>query len=145
MDVNRVPDRPLSTTEQEERLTMLLRRCGKFMYYHSKPGMQQGMVLQLLRDGPLTQRQIQERLGTQPGSVSELISKLESKHLLDRQRNEADRRQVLLTLTDKGREVSQRHTAYPTRGLYSALSAQEQDTLATLLEQLLDAWTEKRM
>ena len=132
-------------SEPEKQLTALLRRCGKFMYYHSRPGMQQGMVLQMLRDGAMTQRQIQDRLGTQPGSVSELISKLESKHLLERQRTETDRRQVLLTLTAKGRDIAQRHTEYPATGLYTALTQPEQETLAQLLSRLLEDWKERRV
>lgn len=132
------------TQGREEELTALLRHCGKFMYYHSRPGMQQSMVLQLLRGGAMTQRQIQERLGTRPGSVSELISKLEDKHLLERQRSQTDRRQVLLTLTEKGRAIAQRHIEYPAAGLYKALSPQEQETLALLLTKLVEDWTQER-
>lgn len=129
----------------EEYLTMLLRHCGKFMYYHSRPGMQQGMVLRMLRDGPKTQKEIQDRLGTQPGSVSELISKLETKRLLERQRSETDRRQVLLTLTAKGAELAQCAEEYPATGLYSALTQPEQETLERLLTKLLTDWKERRV
>lgn len=129
----------------DEQLTALLRHCGKFMYYHSRPGMQQGIVLQMLRNGPMTQRQLQDQLGTQPGSVSELISKLEKKHLLQRERSETDRRKVLLTLTEKGREMSQRHTGYPATGLYDALTESERETLAQLLSKLLLDWKERRV
>lgn len=129
----------------EEQLTALLRHCGKFLYYHSNPGMQQGMVLQMLRDGPMTQKQIQERLGTRPGSVSELISKLESKHLLQRQRSETDRRTVLLTLTEKGGEISRLHTEYPATELYAALTQPEREILAQLLHKLLSDWKERRV
>lgn len=129
----------------EEQLTVLLRHCGKFMYYHSNPGMQQSQVLQMLRNGPMTQKQVQERLGTRPGSVSELISKLESKNLLQRQRSETDRRTVLLALTEKGESFSQRHTAYPAAGLYTALTQSERETLERLLNKLLSDWRERRV
>lgn len=129
----------------DERLTELLRHCGRFMYYHSSPGMQQGMVLQMLRGGPMTQRQVQERLGTRPGSVSELISKLEAKGLLKRQRSEIDRRRVLLALTEKGADLAQRHTAYPATELYTALTQAERETLERLLDTLLSDWRERRV
>lgn len=129
----------------EEQLTALLRLCGKFMYFHSRPGMQQGMVLQMLREGPLTQKQIQEQLGTQPGSVSELISKLEKKNLLQRQRSETDRRTVLLTLTERGADMARRHTGYPASGLYTALTEAEQETLIRLLNKLQSDWAERRV
>ena len=138
-------DEERSAPGSEEQLTVLLRRCGKFMYYHSRPGMQQSMVLHMLRDGPMTQKQIQEQLGTQPGSVSELISKLETKHLLERRRSETDRRKVLLTLTAKGEAMTERHTGYPAVGLYDALTETERETLAQLLTKLLSDWTERRV
>lgn len=136
----------LRTTQgREEQLTSLLRLCGKFLYYHSRPGMQQGMVLKMLRDGPMTQKQIQDQLGTRPASVSELISKLEKKKLLSRQQSEMDRRKVLLTLTAKGRELSEHHTEYPATGLYAALTESEQDMLAQLLNKLQADWKERRV
>lgn len=128
----------------DERLTDLLRHCGRFLYYHSNPGMQQGMVLQMLRNGPMTQKQVQERLGTKPGSVSELISKLENKGLLERERSETDRRKVLLALTEKGGRIAQMHTAYPVTGLYTALTQAERETLEQLLNKLLSDWKERR-
>lgn len=136
-------DEPKSPLGSEEQLTALLRHCGKFLYYHSRPGMQQGLVLQMLRSGPMTQKQIQDQLGTRPGSVSELISKLEAKNLLRRQRSEPDRRKVLLALTEKGRELSQHHTEYPVTGLYTALAQPERETLIQLLSKLLSDWKER--
>lgn len=129
----------------DEQLTTLLRRCGKFMYYHSQAGMGQGAVLQLLRNGPLTQKEIQERLDSSPGNISELITKLEDKNCLTRQRSEADRRKVLLTLTEKGQSIAERHSEYTMEGLYQALTDEERDALARLLETLLADWTERRM
>ena len=129
---------------EDEYLTTLLRRCGKFMYFHSNAGMGQGAVLRMLRDGPLTQKEIQERLGTSPGTVSELITKLEGKHSLTRQRSEEDRRKVLLTLTEKGRSIADRHAEYTTKGLYQALTDEERDTLIRLLETLAEDWAKRR-
>ena len=132
------------TPDINQQLTDLLRHCSRFMYYHSRPGMQQAMVLRMLLDGPMTQKQIQDKLGTKPGSVSELISKLEAKHLLMRQRSETDRRRVLLTLTCKGKDTARNHREYATAELYEVLTQPEREALAQLLAKLLSSWTQKR-
>ena len=135
----------LQPEQNDERLTALLRRCGKFMYHHRQAGMGQGEALRLLRNGPLTQKEIQERLGTSPGTVSELITKLEGKQYLTRQRSETDRRKVLLTLTEKGRSIAERHAEYTTEGLFQVLTDAERDTLARMLETLVTDWAERRV
>ena len=135
----------VQSERNDERLTALLRRCGKFLYFHSKPGIGQGEVLRLLRDGPLTQKEIQERLGSSPGTVSELITKLEGKNCLTRRRSETDRRKALLTLTEKGRSFAERHAEYITEGLFQVLTDAERDTLEQLLETLVTDWAERRV
>ena len=78
----------------------------------------------------------------QPGSLSELVSKLEKKGMLTRERGE-DRRGNRLRLTDAGREAVPGATAEPGGDLFDALTAEQQDTLAELLRTLLMDWAEK--
>ena len=61
----------------QEKLRMLLIRCGqKLSSSHSKH-QTQGRVLKILyHQGPLTQKVLQEKLGIQPGSMSEISAKL---------------------------------------------------------------------
>ena len=52
----------------------------------------------------MSQKEMQDKLDIQSGSISELISKLEKKELVIRQPDSADRRRMILFLTEKGRE-----------------------------------------
>lgn len=125
---------------REQQLMCLLRRCGHFLYHQANHD-QQSTVLTMLEDqGPVTQKDIRQQLGVKPGSASELISKLEAKECLVRSRDEADRRKVVLTLTEKGRRIARFHRARPAQTLLSGLTEQEQKTLTQLLCKLLESW-----
>lgn len=54
----------------------------------------------------ITQRDLTERLGIQPGSASEILSKMESAGWICRPQNETDRRTIDVCLTDSGRELA---------------------------------------
>ena len=133
-----------SEMSREERLSMLLRICGRRLYHSSCAGRTQSRVLQLLDVGDISQKDLQDRLQIQPGSVSELITKLEFKGLLIRRRNESDRRKVLLSLTEEGRQAAR---AARERGdtavRFDSLAWEEQGELIRLLEKLIEGWREE--
>ena len=129
---------------REEKLSLLLRVCGRRLYHSSCAGRTQSRVLQLLAEGDMSQREMQERLQVQPGSISELVSKLEFKGLLTRRRNENDLRKVMLSLTDEGRLISQDELRRSEMKVdFSGLSWEEQGQLIALLEKLIDNWREE--
>ena len=129
---------------REERLTMLLRVCGRRLYHSSCAGRTQSRVLRLLAAGDISQRELQERLQIQPGSVSELISKLEQKGFLARRRNENDRRKVMLSLTQAGRRAAEAALNRSDITVhFDGLSWEEQGRLLELLERLIDSWREE--
>ena len=129
----------------DERLTLLLRACGHRIYFASGPGRTQAQILALLdqRDG-LSQLEVQQALGIQSGSISELISKLELKGLVCRGRDEADRRRVTLRLTDEGRRAAVRHGVESDAVIrYANLSDEDKARLAALLEKVIEGWKEE--
>lgn len=123
----------------DEQLARNLRRCGHVLY-HQAHHCQQDAVLTLLAQGPMNQKQIQEHLSVQPGSASELISKVEAKGLVERARDDTDRRRVVLTLTEKGQLAAKIHAERPAENLFSVFSSDEKETLTCLLETLLQSW-----
>ncbi|MBQ3669599.1 MAG: MarR family transcriptional regulator [Clostridia bacterium] len=129
----------------EERLTRLLRACGRRLYYSSCAGRTQAKVLTLLcQAGAMSQKDIQQKLEVKPGSVSELISKLEMKGLVKRVRAESDRRRVLLTLTEQGeRAAAMASKRRDTVIDYKVLAADERVEMLFLLEKLVKSWEEE--
>ena len=62
-----------------------LEQCGKFLMYCLGKRRGQEKILRILwEQGEISQRELQELLGIQPGSMSEIAAKLESKGLIVR-------------------------------------------------------------
>lgn len=66
------------------------------------------MLLELLAAGEVTQQQIADRLMVDKSRVSRLCTALERKHLLTRERDESNRRNLLVRVTDSGEKVATR-------------------------------------
>ena len=98
----------------------------------------------LLRDGSMTQRELQDRMDIRSASLSELLEKMEQSGLISRERSDEDRRTVDIALTDAGLNAAheaQRERAETAHQLFCVLSEAEQAQLAGLLEKLLAAWS----
>jgi len=123
-----------------EKLDLRLHQCGHYLYHHTA-GPRQMTVLQLLqKNGPMSQQEIQEMLDIQAGSVSELISKLESKGFLMRQRDETDRRKVVIFLTNRGQALEVKSQEEILSRRYSSLDETQQEQFLELLDRLLNDW-----
>ena len=95
--------------EQDLQLVRRLRRCGHLLHhkYNFSNGSQMRMLLRL-RGGPMTQKELTERLRIQPGSLSEMLTKVERAGLVEKRRSERDRRNFELNLTEEGRAQADR-------------------------------------
>lgn len=127
----------------EERLHALLIRCGQKLG-SSGVRQTQGRILKILYlHGPMTQKALQDKLGIQPGSMSEIAAKLEHRGLLRREKDEDDKRKVFLSLTDAGRTDVENFSAHGSHTFghrFAALTEEERLTLCSLLEKLLHSW-----
>lgn len=103
----------------------------------------QGRILKLLaQEGKMTQRDLTEKLGIQPGSASEVIGKLERAGFVTRSENAEDRRTADICLTQVGRERAEAKEQEKPE-LFSALSEEEKLQLLALLEKLHADWRER--
>lgn len=95
------------------------------------------------RDG-LAVREIGERLSLDSGTLTPLLKRLEGRGLLRRDRDPADERRVLVSLTGPGRELGARAARVPLRVLEaSGLSADEaraERARLVALRDRLQAW-----
>ena len=99
-------------------------------------------VLRLLDlgGGSLSQRELTELMGVMPGSLSELLGKMEFRGLITRIRLEEDRRKVTVSLTEAGKEKAAERGH---RDIFSALDESEKEQLKALLKKLTEAWEVK--
>lgn len=137
----RVPYRELDVND---RLVDALRDLGHGLRAQYEGKASQQRILMILNSaGPMTQRDLTEYLGIQPGSASEILAKLENGGLICRSQNEADRRTVDIRLTEEGMALAQeavdrRHRQH--EEMFSCLSEEEKETLLTLMQKLRQDW-----
>ena len=140
-------ERPHQDASVEDRLFRNLRGIAHQMQHHADARGGQGRILGiLLRRERMTQRELQELLGIQAGSLSEVLAKLEAAGLVSRTPNEADRRGMELALTQEGLEEAKEREAQRRQDreeLFQALSQEEKESLANLLEKLNGGWHDR--
>lgn len=109
-------------------------------------GSQKRILMILQETGPITQSELTERIGIQPGSASEVLGKLEAAGLILRSPSRTDRRTADICLTAAGEAAAavacgQRRERH--RQMFSGLSAEEQGALLQLLEKVNADWKQK--
>ena len=131
-------------TDIHGRLVSNLREIGHTLRAVSEgKGSQKRILVVLSQSGAITQSELTERLGIQPGSASEVLGKLEAAGLITRALSEADKRTTDVRLTEAGEAAAKE--AYAQRmarnaQMFAFLSEQEKAALLALLERVNEAW-----
>lgn len=137
--------------DENTELYELMRMCGHYLYHNAGQkqgsGMGQNRVLKILagreQEGrtEMTQKELQDILQIQAGSLSEMLSKMEAKELIQRSKSTEDHRVCSISLTDKGKEEAlQKHRKGGENEMFSALNDAERENLKVLLKKLVDSW-----
>lgn len=118
--------------------------CARFLRCNTEGRGSQRRVLFLLREhGPMTQREILEIVGVRAASLSELLSKLEAKGYIKKEKSETDKRNYNVSITDSGldalEEMNAQHHASMVN-LLSGLTPDERGQLSALLSKLHTLW-----
>ena len=69
-----------------------------------------GVLHHLSASGPLTLGELATHLGLSKATTTELVTRVEERKLVDRMRDERDRRRVYVWLTDMGRQRAAAHS-----------------------------------
>lgn len=107
---------------------------------------QQRILIILNEVGDITQRDLTQRLGIQPGSASEILAKLENAGLIARTVSETDRRTANISLTELGTRTAMEAAERRNRRhveMFACLSDGEKADLLNLLEKLNEDWTRR--
>lgn len=127
-----------------DKLIINLRDINHMMQKQYEGKASQKRILIILNESDtLTQKELTELLGIQPGSASEIISKLENAGLITRVPNETDRRTMNICLTETGTELALEAARQRQRRheeMFACLSSEEQETLLSLLEKIHRDW-----
>ncbi|MFF4543254.1 MarR family winged helix-turn-helix transcriptional regulator [Streptomyces sp. NPDC001435] len=100
----------------------------------------QARLLSLLSLEPLPMRKLAQKLRCEPSNVTGIVDRLESRGLVERRPDPADRRVKLAAATDEGRRVAQdlRDGLRFAREPLAGLSDEERQSLRDLLRRMLD-------
>ena len=129
---------------QEDRLMIMLGKCGmilnnKHCCHHGR-----GRILKvLLEKGTMTQSDLQNIIDIRSGSLSEILSKMEDKQLITREKDENDKRKVKIKITEKGKEailLKEEEHKNKAKELFNAIDEEEQKQLEGILSKLIKSW-----
>lgn len=132
------------TVSTQDKLIMNLRDISHVMrFLYEGKGSQKRILIILNEVKNITQKELTERLGIQPGSASEVIAKLEDAGHIMRVPNESDLRTMDIVLTEQGREFAEEAAMQRKKRheeMFSCLSEEEKTTLLNLLEKVNKDW-----
>ncbi len=130
--------------DTDNKLIINLRDLGHMIrFLFEGKGSQKRILIILHETGGMTQRELTERIGIQPGSASEVIGKLENAGLIQRTLSQSDRRTADIRLTEAGQlqaEEAIRQRKKRHQEMFSCLSEEEKQTLLTLTEKINTDW-----
>ena len=97
------------------------------------------VMLVLWKEKSITVKELGNRLYLDSGTLTPLLKRLEQKGLLTRQRDAADERSVIVTITTEGKEIQQKAKKIP-EALGKCMSVAENDLIKfhRQLDQLLE-------
>ena len=133
-----IPEAVSAEDKLAKRILSGLGFCGNYMHFHGG-----GVAKQ--PGGEMSQQELGMHFDLKPGSLSEILSKLELNGLIERSRNPKDRRQLTIRLTETGRENARIDQAARIRfreQAFSALTHDEREDLAEMLEKIRVTWEE---
>lgn len=128
--------------QHEHMLACRLRACGHFLYYQTggKVG-QRRILMTLLRQEGLTQKELQDLLEVSSGALSEILQKMEDASWITRTKSRDDKRQVNITLTPAGQDKAlqvRAHYLLTLERMFECLDQGEKTQLGELLGTLVE-------
>ena len=128
--------------EKYMHLAMLLRRLSAPRFGQEGPrgrSQERALTQIALRDG-ISQRELMERLGVQPSSLSELLGKLEKGGMISKTPMPEDHRNVNLHISETGKKYLERLNDRDRELIpFDALSQEEEAALEAILDKLIES------
>lgn len=123
----------------------MLGAAGHYIHVNGggRSGRQPIICTLLKHDGQMSQRDLMRKFDLKAGSLSEILSKLEKDGLIERTRDEADRRQLNVSLTEAGRESAEHEQARRENfraKAFTCISEEEREQLEDLLSRINTHW-----
>ena len=121
--------------------------CGHYLHFHGggRSGREPVLCVLAKHGGQMSQQELGSFFEIKPGSLSEILAKIEAAGLIERTRDPEDRRQLFVHITDAGKreaEAAERGRRAFQMKAFACLSVEEQEQLAAMLEKIRNSWEE---
>ena len=131
----------------DERILAGFRRFSNILKREEFGHHGKARILSLLaKNGPMTQRNIQEEVEITSSSASEILTKMEDHRLITRRPDPDDSRGRIVTITEEGLKKNAEFAAEKkakAQKLFNALSEDEKAVMASLFDKIQDSWYEE--
>ena len=135
-------------TDNFELYRSFLRVSHLLRHGHGEPELmmapgQQRVLTVLSRHDSMSQRDLLEEMGLARATLSELLTRLEEKDLVERTRSKADRRVIIVSLTKKGKAAGKRVVDIESDiadEAFAPLSTAQKDEMKSMLDAILQSW-----
>ena len=121
------------------------RQCAHIQFHRPRQFRGQWRILVLLKErGLLTQRELTQILQRKPATLSEQLENMEKAGWITREKFEADKRNVVIRLTQLGTEMAQEaehERQKEADDLFDGLNQEDRNRLFEILGKLGDAWS----
>ena len=129
--------------EKLSTLQWLMKRHQMFCQAESGPfadtSRGQGRILAMLKIQPeIATKELAYLLGIRQQSLNELLNKLEKNGYVERKPSEADKRVMIVHLTEKGKQLEQPETDY--QSIFDCLLPEELQQLSQYLDRIMEAF-----
>lgn len=128
--------------EEKRDLSSLMMSCCHILNSKSGKMKGKGRILKILVEQPeMSQEELQDKLQMEAGSLREIVSKLEVKGFIRREKDETHKKRMKLFLTEKGtEELKKIDERSQEEHLFRAITQEERETLERILDKLVSAW-----
>ena len=137
-----------SEQNMEERLLHSLLDLNHMMrmLYEGKASQSRILIILYEQGEGVSQKELTEYLKIQPGSASEILSKLERSGLIVRTQSKADRRSMEIALTETGKEQAREAIAKRKKRheqMFACLTQEEKEAFGTILSKMSEDWKKR--
>lgn len=132
---------PGGALNEDDELMNLIRACGHYTFHNAGRRSGQGWIMHILSHiEEISQKELQNFMHIQPGSISELLAKMERAGYVKREKDEKDKRRTIVKITDIGKQHITDYYDAEEQDLFVALNTEQKEQLKELLQILLNSW-----
>lgn len=126
-------------------LTSKMIKCGQLLMHKTGKKRGQERILEIVyKHDCISQKELQNILQVEAGSLSEILIKLEKNGFIERYKDEKDKRKQVISLTQKGKDKIE-HRKSNDEDMFDMLSLQESQQLNEMLDKIMEEWHRRHL